>query len=104
MKNDWFALFDELKVAGGFTSDAQLADQLGVTRAQISAWRNGKSDLGVMTKLRIFDALGYGDLHMALDSLLADADPIDGSTKHTELLGRLDSSRRPRSRKRLKSS
>ena len=68
--NDWNALFDEVKAKGQFGSDAQLADSLGLTRAQISAWRTGKSDLGTLTKLKLLDVLGYADLRSAVLSLL----------------------------------
>jgi transcriptional regulator with XRE-family HTH domain len=46
MTNDWHALYDEVKLLGDFGSDAQVAESLGLTRAQISAWRTGKSELG----------------------------------------------------------
>jgi len=68
--NDWNALFDEVKAKGQFGSDAQLADSLGLTRAQISAWRTGKSDLGTLTKLKLLDVLGYAELRSAVLSLL----------------------------------
>ena len=68
--NDWNALFDEVKAKGQFGSDAQLAESLGLTRAQISAWRTGKSDLGTLTKLKLLDVLGYADLRSAVLSLV----------------------------------
>ncbi len=70
MRLDWSQLFDELKCRGRYDSDAQLADALMLTRAQISAWRNGKSDLGTLTKIKILDALGHNTLRSALVSLL----------------------------------
>jgi CRP-like cAMP-binding protein len=70
MQFDWYELFDELKRRGRFSSDAQLAEGLAVTRAQISAWRNGKSDLGTLTKIKILDALGHDTLRSAVLSLL----------------------------------
>lgn len=79
MKRDWFALFDELKQVGQFSSDARLAEHLGVTRAQISAWRNGKSDLGTIVKLRILNELGRDDLQSALASLLSDLEAPVGT-------------------------
>jgi len=66
---DWQKLFDEVKVRGRFDSDAQLAESLGLTRAQISAWRTGKSALGTLIRLKLLDALGYDSLHAALHSL-----------------------------------
>jgi transcriptional regulator with XRE-family HTH domain len=99
MKRDWPALFDELKRAGQFSSDAQLAEHLGVTRSQISAWRKGKSDLGSLTKLRILDALGHDDLQSALASLLSDTDPIDGLQRHRDLKAKIGDPAASRKRK-----
>lgn len=70
MTSDWHALYENVKRLGQFGSDAQLAESLGLTRAQISAWRTGKSDLGTLAKLRILDALGQGTLRSAVLSLL----------------------------------
>lgn len=91
MKRNWSALFDELKVAGRFPSDAQLAASLGVSRSQISAWRKGKSDLGTLTKLRILDALGHDDLQSALASLLSETEPVEGSQRHRNLKAKVGS-------------
>jgi transcriptional regulator with XRE-family HTH domain len=92
MKRDWSALFDELKTKGQFKSDAQLAEHLGVTRSHVSAWRNGKSDLGTITKLRVLDALGNDSLRSAVLSLLSDTHPDDGADKQLKLVSRLESS------------
>lgn len=85
MQHDWFALFDELKLAGHFKSDAQLAESLGLTRAQISAFRLQKSDLGTLTKIKVLDALGYDALRPALLSLL----PEKNREQHVHLQKRL---------------
>ena len=69
MQFDWYQLFDELKRRGHFGSDAQLADSLGLTRSQISAWRKNKSDPGTLTKIKILDALGHDTLRSAVLSL-----------------------------------
>jgi len=69
MQFDWQDLFDETKQRGGFASDAEVAAYLGVTRAQISAWRNGRSDLGTFTKLKLLHALGYDSLNPIIQSL-----------------------------------
>jgi CRP-like cAMP-binding protein len=70
MTTDWHALYDDVKLLGQFGSDAQVAECLGLTRAQISAWRTGKSELGTLAKLRILDALGQDTLRSAVLSLL----------------------------------
>lgn len=69
MQFDWQDLFDEVKRRGSFVSDAELSTYLSVTRAQISAWRNGKSDLGTLTKLKLLHALGYDNLDPIMHSL-----------------------------------
>ncbi|MDR5826066.1 helix-turn-helix domain-containing protein [Caballeronia sp. LZ043] len=84
MRRDWFELFDELKAVHGFRSDAQVAESLGVTRSQISAWRNGKSELGTVTKLQILHALGRDDLQSALESLLADENRSEREARHPD--------------------
>jgi hypothetical protein len=70
MQLDWFQFFDELKRRGHFASDAQLADSLGLTRSQISAWRKYKIDLGTLTKTKILGALGRDTLRSAILCLL----------------------------------
>jgi transcriptional regulator with XRE-family HTH domain len=66
---DWLQIYEEVKLRGQFEADAQLADSLGLTRAQISAWRTGKSELGTLVKLKLLDALGMSDLRSVLHSL-----------------------------------
>jgi transcriptional regulator with XRE-family HTH domain len=89
-------LFDEVKTRCNFTSDAEFASHLGVSRAQISAWRCGKTDLGTITKLRLLDALGGESLHGALSSLLSESDPEWGMSQQAELISRVKRSRRKR--------
>jgi len=96
VKRNWVALFDEIKARGGFVSDAEFAAHLGVSRAQISAWRCGKTDLGTITKLRLLDALGGESLHTAVSSLLMDADPEYGALQQADLVARVKRSRRKR--------
>ena len=90
MRFDWSELFDELKREGQFGSDAQLADSLGLTRAQISAWRNGKSDLGILTKIKILDALGHDTLRTSLSSLLPEKNREAQAAQHARLLACID--------------
>ncbi len=85
MQFNWQEKFDELKRKGRFSSDAQLAESLALTRAQISAWRNGKSDLGVLTKIRILDALGHDTLRSTVLSLL----PSKHYDEHAKLQAQL---------------
>ncbi|GAB7533921.1 hypothetical protein BGC_01260 [Burkholderia sp. 3C] len=89
MQFDWFGTFDELKRKGRFASDAQLAESLGLTRAQISAWRNGKSDLGVLTKIRILDALGHDTLRSSVQSLLPSRDYHEQAQRQQRLIERI---------------
>ncbi len=86
---DWYALFDDVKTRGGFASDAQLADALHLTRAQISAWRNGKSDLGTLVKLRILDVLGHNDVRSAVLSLLPERNRDTLIQEHLALVRRV---------------
>lgn len=88
--NDWNALFDEVKAKGQFGSDAQLADGLGLTRAQISAWRTGKSDLGTLTKLKLLDVLGHSDLRSAVLSLLPEKHRDQSIAQHLLLVERVN--------------
>ncbi|RFU45952.1 Crp/Fnr family transcriptional regulator [Paraburkholderia sp. DHOC27] len=87
--NDWTALFDDVKAKGQFGSDAQLADSLGLSRAQISAWRTGKSDLGTLTKLKLLDVLGHADLRAAVLSLLPERNREQSIEQHLALVERV---------------
>lgn len=90
MQFDWYGLFDELKHRGHFDSDAQLADSLMLTRAQISAWRTGKSDLGTLTKIKILDALGHDALRPAVLSLLPEKSRVKQIAHHKRLIARVE--------------
>lgn len=94
MTYDWHALYDEVKQLGHFASDAQLADSLGLTRAQISAWRTGKSELGTLAKLRILDALGQDTLRSAVLSLLPQHNRASLEEQHLALVERVSQGRR----------
>jgi CRP-like cAMP-binding protein len=101
MTFDWHALYEDVKRLGQFASDAQLAESLGLTRAQISAWRTGKSELGTLAKLRMLDALGHKSLRSALFSLLPQHNRALIEDQHLALVervsrGRLDSELRAR--------
>ena len=85
MSFDWHKLFDELKHRGRYESDAQLADALMLTRSQISAWRNRKTDLGALTKIKILDALGHETLRSAVASLLPEKNR-ELHVQHQEML------------------
>lgn len=89
MRFDWYRLFDELKFRGSYDSDAQLADALMLTRAQISAWRNGKSDLGTLTKIKILDALGHDTLRSAVVSLLPEKNREQHLRQQERLIARV---------------
>jgi hypothetical protein len=90
MQFDWYGLFDELKRRGHFNSDAQLADSLMLTRAQISAWRTGKSELGTLTKIKILDALGQDNLRSAVMSLLPEKNRQEQIARHEQLIARVE--------------
>jgi CRP-like cAMP-binding protein len=92
MQFDWYELFDELKRRGRFNSDAQLADGLALTRSQISAWRNGKSDLGTLTKIKILDALGHDTLRSAVLSLVPEKNREEHITQQQRLIARVNRS------------
>jgi transcriptional regulator with XRE-family HTH domain len=93
MTNDWHALYDEVKLLGDFGSDAQVAESLGLTRAQISAWRTGKSELGTLAKLRILDALGQDTLRSAVLSLLPHRNRALLEEQHLALVARVSRGR-----------
>ena len=90
MQFDWYELFDELKRRGRFNSDAQLADSLALTRSQISAWRNGKSDLGTLTKIKILDALGHDTLRSAVLSLVPEKNREEHIRQQQRLIERVN--------------
>ncbi|OXC76076.1 Crp/Fnr family transcriptional regulator [Caballeronia sordidicola] len=92
MQFDWYELFDELKHRGRFNSDAQLADSLVLTRSQISAWRNGKSDLGTLTKIKILDALGHDTLRSAVLSLVPEKNREKHIRQQQRLIARVNRS------------
>ncbi|MFT4438737.1 Crp/Fnr family transcriptional regulator [Caballeronia sp. 15715] len=94
MQFDWYELFDELKRRGRFNSDAQLADSLALTRSQISAWRNGKSDLGTLTKIKILDALGHDTLRSAVLSLVPEKNREEHIRQQQRLIARVNRSGR----------
>lgn len=93
MTTDWHALYDDVKRLGEFGSDAQVAECLGLTRAQISAWRTGKSELGTLAKLRILDALGQDTLRSAVMSLLPQQDRAVLEKQHLALVERVSRGR-----------
>ncbi|MFT4511107.1 Crp/Fnr family transcriptional regulator [Caballeronia sp. 15711] len=92
MQLDWLQLFDELKRSGHFGSDAQLANSLGLTRSQISAWRKNKSDLGTLAKIKILDALGHDTLHSAVLSLFPEKNHEELIKRHEQLIARVNRS------------
>jgi len=92
MQLDWFQFFDELKRRGHFASDAQLADSLGLTRSQISAWRKYKIDLGTLTKINILDAFGHDTLRSALLSLLPEKNRQELIKRQEQLIARVNRS------------
>jgi CRP-like cAMP-binding protein len=87
--SDWQQLFDEVKARGRFGSDAQLAEHLGLSRAQISAWRTGKSELGTLIKLKLLDALGHDSLRSVLQSLWPTKNRDELIRQHALLLERV---------------
>ncbi|WP_206955918.1 helix-turn-helix domain-containing protein [Trinickia acidisoli] len=87
---DWHLLYEEVKRRGQFGSDAQLAECLGLTRAQISAWRTGKSELGTLIKLKLLDALGVDSLRSILHSLYPVRDHDDLIRRQAELVERVN--------------
>lgn len=89
MQFDWQKLFDEVKVLGQFSSDAQLAEHLGLSRAQISAWRTGKSELGTLVRLKLLDALGHDSLHSVMQSLWPVRNRDEQIRQHANLLERV---------------
>lgn len=89
MQFDWQDLFEQTKQRGGFSSDAEVAAYLGVTRAQISAWRNGKSDLGTFTKLKLLHALGYDSLNPIIRSLWPPDSAEERLQQHFRLVERV---------------
>lgn len=104
MTFDWHALYDEVKRLGEFGSDAQLAEGLGLTRAQISAWRTGKSDLGTLTKLKILDALGHDQLRSAVLSLLPEQNRDELARQHLVLTERVSRGMQAKKRSAVPSS
>ncbi len=94
---DWHQVFNEIKSRGQFDSDAQLAESLGLSRAQISAWRTGRTTLGTLTRLKLLDALGHDSLRPALSSLYPDKDREDSIRRQANLVERVWSGARSHS-------
>lgn len=89
MEHDWDALVDELKALGRFRSDAQLAHYLGLIRAQVSAWRCGKTKLGTLTKVKIMDALGHHNVRSMMASLFPEEGRDAAIQLHEALIARV---------------
>jgi len=56
--NEWSALFDELKEKESLSSDAKLAEALGVTGGYICSVRKGRKNVSIELAKTIFDRLG----------------------------------------------
>lgn len=67
---DWPSLVEQLTAKFGISQDKQLAELLGVVPSQITNWRKGRSDLGVVTKLVILEKLGHGFARQALRAIV----------------------------------
>jgi hypothetical protein len=59
----WISLMDELKTAKGWSSDVQLANHMGVTRAMVSIVRNNRQEFTSLMKLNILHGLGKITTH-----------------------------------------
>ncbi|SAL06284.1 cyclic nucleotide-binding protein [Caballeronia arationis] len=91
MERNWDIIFDELKERGCFRSDAQLAHYLGLTRAQISAWRCGKTKLGTLTKIKMLDALVQDSLRSMMPNLFPERGRDNAMELHRALVARVTS-------------
>jgi hypothetical protein len=78
----WISLMDELKTAKGWSSDVQLANNLGVTRTMISIVRNEKQEFTSLMKLSILHGLGRITTHRECVEAMEQCLPI----KLTEFL------------------
>lgn len=58
------ALIDRVKSVRGLPSDYKLAEHLGVTRAAVSNWRKGASQMDDTTALQIAEDLGLDPLEV----------------------------------------
>lgn len=56
--DEWSALFDELKEKESLSSDAKLAETLGVSRGYICSVRKGRKNVSIELGKKIFDRLG----------------------------------------------
>lgn len=56
---DWHDEVQTLMARFDLANDTQLATFLGLSKQQISGWRNGTTELGPITRLVILDKLGY---------------------------------------------
>jgi len=72
MEINWEKMIELAKKKAHVTSDAEIARILGIGRAAISEWRNGRNDLGMLTKLRLLDLLAYQGARDMLLALLPD--------------------------------
>jgi len=58
LESDWLALFDELKDKESLSSDAKLAESLGVSRGYICSVRKGRKNISLEMAKKIFSRLG----------------------------------------------
>jgi len=56
---NWFEAAERCKNRLKIKSDFEFASLMGVTRSHLSGWRHGKHDLGLATKIRMLDLLGF---------------------------------------------
>lgn len=58
---EWSALFDEFKEKESLSSDAKLAEALGVTRGYICSVRKGRKNVSIELAKTIFERLGRSE-------------------------------------------
>lgn len=68
-QNSDIELLDTIKTGFGFTSDAELAAFLGVTRGNISIVRNQNGKLGPVARIKCLDKLAFLDIRNWLERI-----------------------------------
>lgn len=70
--NKWIKRVDQLKEKHDLKSDRQAAKYLNISQQALNKIRRGENEMGVATKLRLLDQLGFTNLRDAILEILPD--------------------------------
>ncbi|MDD2822395.1 MAG: hypothetical protein PHW29_14165 [Flavobacterium sp.] len=69
MQESDIKLIERIKIMFDLSRDEDVGDLLGIKKAMISEIRKGRSNLGILPKLKALDKLGYAFAREALFSI-----------------------------------